>query len=69
MGSRACTGRRSTARCCCTLRLISVSVKSSTGCARGADANARATIDAEGFGGHTPLFNAVVCGPWPETAI
>ena len=31
---------------------------------RGADVNARATIDADGFGGHTPLFNAVVCGPW-----
>lgn len=30
--------------------------------ARGADVNARATIDAEGFGGHTPLFNCVVCG-------
>ena len=28
--------------------------------ARGADVNARATIDADGFGGHTPLFNAVV---------
>ena len=26
----------------------------------GADANARATVDADGFGGHTPLFNAVV---------
>ena len=37
--------------------------------ARGADINARATIDAGGFGGHTPLFNAVVCGPWPETAM
>ncbi|HEX5046935.1 MAG TPA: ankyrin repeat domain-containing protein [Gammaproteobacteria bacterium] len=32
--------------------------------AHGADANARAAVDAEGFGGHTPLFNAVVCGPW-----
>jgi hypothetical protein len=32
--------------------------------AHGADANARASVDAEGFGGHTPLFNAVVCGPW-----
>ena len=32
--------------------------------ARGADANARASVDADGFGGHTPLFNAVVCGPW-----
>ena len=37
--------------------------------ARGADVNARAATDAEGFGGHTPLFNAVVCGPWPETAM
>jgi hypothetical protein len=27
---------------------------------RGADINARATIDPEGFGGHTPIFNAVV---------
>jgi hypothetical protein len=27
---------------------------------RGADINARATVDAEGFGGHTPLFNGVV---------
>jgi len=26
----------------------------------GADVNARATVDADGFGGHTPLFNAVV---------
>jgi len=31
---------------------------------QGADVNARATVDADGFGGHTPLFNAVVCGPW-----
>jgi hypothetical protein len=31
--------------------------------AHGADANARATVDAAGFGGHTPLFHAVVnCG-------
>ena len=30
--------------------------------AQGADANARATVDAAGFGGHTPLFNAVVNG-------
>ena len=30
---------------------------------RGADVNARATVDAAGFGGHTPLFNAVICGP------
>jgi hypothetical protein len=27
-----------------------------------ADANARAAVDTAGFGGHTPLFNAVVCG-------
>lgn len=32
--------------------------------ARGADVNARAALDGAGFGGHTPLFNAVVCGPW-----
>ena len=30
--------------------------------ARGADVNARAAVDGDGFGGHTPLFNAVVCG-------
>jgi hypothetical protein len=36
--------------------------------ARGADVNARATIDRDGFGGHTPLFNAVVNGPWPDTS-
>ncbi|HKO11739.1 MAG TPA: hypothetical protein VJV22_07215 [Acidobacteriaceae bacterium] len=34
--------------------------------ARGADVNARATVVGEGFGGHTPLFNAVVCGPWSD---
>ena len=28
--------------------------------ARSADVNARARVDAEGFGGHTPLFNTVV---------
>ena len=28
--------------------------------AHGADVNARSTVDAEGFGGHTPIFNAVV---------
>lgn len=31
--------------------------------ARGADVNARATIDAEGFGGHTPLFQTVLSHP------
>jgi hypothetical protein len=30
--------------------------------ARGADVNARTAVDPDGFGGHTPLFNAVVCG-------
>ena len=33
---------------------------------QGADANARASVDADGLGGHTPLFNAVVCGPWHQ---
>jgi ankyrin repeat protein len=28
--------------------------------AEGADVNARALVDADGFGGHTPLFNAIV---------
>jgi hypothetical protein len=28
--------------------------------AHGADVNARAKVDADGFGGHTPIFNAVV---------
>jgi hypothetical protein len=28
--------------------------------AEGADVNAAALIDKEGFGGHTPLFNAIV---------
>jgi hypothetical protein len=37
--------------------------------AHGADANARATVDRDGFGGHTPLFNAIVCGPWPDPGI
>jgi ankyrin repeat protein len=37
--------------------------------ARGADVNARAAIDAEGFGGHSPLFNAVVCGPSHDATI
>ncbi len=31
--------------------------------AKGADVNARAAVDAEGFGGHTPLFCAVVSQP------
>lgn len=34
--------------------------------AHGADVNARATTDTDGYGGHTPLFNAVVCGPWHD---
>jgi ankyrin repeat protein len=28
---------------------------------RGADVNLKARVDADGFGGHTPLFNTVVC--------
>jgi hypothetical protein len=28
--------------------------------AHGADVNARALLDADGFGGHTPLFNSVI---------
>jgi hypothetical protein len=31
--------------------------------ARGADANVRAAVDADGFGGHTPLFASVVIQP------
>jgi Ankyrin repeat len=31
--------------------------------ARGADVNARAAVDADGFGGHTPLFGCVVTQP------
>jgi hypothetical protein len=34
--------------------------------ARGADVDARAVVDGDGFGGHTPLFNTVVCGPWGD---
>ena len=37
--------------------------------AHGADVNARAAVDSDGFGGHTPLFNAVVCGPWPDAGM
>jgi hypothetical protein len=33
---------------------------------RNADVNARTTVDRDGFGGHTPLFNAVVSGPWED---
>lgn len=32
--------------------------------ARGADPNARASLDGEGFGGHTPLFGCIVSQPW-----
>ena len=31
---------------------------------RGAAADAPAAVDAEGFGGHTPLFGCVVSQPW-----
>jgi ankyrin repeat protein len=33
---------------------------------RGADANAKAGLDADGFGGHTPLFHAVVTLASPD---
>jgi ankyrin repeat protein len=36
---------------------------------RGADVNARASVDAAGFGGHTPLFHTVVCGPSGDTTM
>jgi ankyrin repeat protein len=36
---------------------------------RGADVNARAALDDEGFGGHTPLFNSIVNGPWKDTDV
>jgi hypothetical protein len=35
----------------------------------GADVSAVAAIDAAGFGGHTPLFNTVVCGPWRDASM
>ena len=37
--------------------------------AQGADVNAPATIDADGFGGHTPVFHTVVCHPGRDTAM
>jgi hypothetical protein len=37
--------------------------------ARGADVNALATIDQDGFGGHSPLFNTVVNGPGCDAAM
>jgi hypothetical protein len=37
--------------------------------AAGADVNAVAAVDRDGFGGHTPLFNTVVCGPWRDTSM
>ena len=37
--------------------------------AHGADVNACATVDRDGFGGHTPLFHTVVAGPWHETTM
>jgi ankyrin repeat protein len=42
--------------------------------AHGADANARAEVDADGFGGHTPLFGCVVnnsylCGRQRDAAL
>lgn len=35
--------------------------------AHGADVNARASMDAAGFGGHAPLFNAIVCSGRRDT--
>ncbi len=37
--------------------------------ARGADVNSRAAVDADGFGGQTPLFHTVVNGPRRDPAI
>jgi hypothetical protein len=37
--------------------------------ANGANVNARSAVDSDGFGGHTPLFNTVVCGPWHDAAM
>lgn len=37
--------------------------------AQGADVNARAAVDDAGFGGHTPLFNSVLRGPWPDASM
>ena len=37
--------------------------------AQGADVNARATVDTDGFGGHTPLFHAVVNGMQRDDAM
>ena len=36
---------------------------------RGADVDAPATCDADGFGGHTPLFNSVVNGPQRDATV
>lgn len=36
---------------------------------RGADVDAAATRDADGFGGHTPLFNSVVNGPQEDATV
>lgn len=37
--------------------------------ARDVDVNARAAVDRDGFGGHTPLFNAIVNGPRHDMAM
>jgi ankyrin repeat protein len=36
---------------------------------RGADVNARATLDADGFGGHTPLFHTAVTLAAPDDSM
>ena len=62
---------------CCTSRWSSTSSRSRAGCSiAGMDPDESAAIDANGFGGHTALFNAVVSYPnfwmnfgggWPGT--
>lgn len=34
---------------------------------RGANVDAAAELDAQGFGGHTPIFDALLCGPVRDT--
>ena len=63
--ARRCTARRSPAGRCCTCAWTTTSSRSPAGCStHGADADARAAVDADGFGGHTPLFGCVVSQPY-----
>ena len=58
-GQSGCTGHQSAAAPCC-LRCFP-SARSSIGCFRLRRRHPlRATVDRDGFGGHTPLFNAFV---------